>query len=850
MRIKPTDPRQVKLVLISWSVAVAALIGLLTALWFLAPRPAREVLQQAENAVLAEDYSHAVDFYDEFLKHYAAAPNADDVRSLRCLAELRLAERKATASGDWTPAFEVATEQVSALPKEHADSHVMQEFGIALAKIGDGLAQQVKDDPDGASVDRLQSVVNMLETDIPEADRPAQMLDDMKGILQSGKRKKEGRRELDRTLNEIRVKVAGNDVQAAYKSYREFVKAYPELADDVRLTDAMKQVSAAGQKAVTSVQRLLTAVRQERPSGVLAAMPLTVQPVKGELPAGRGKLVFVVEQGTAYGLDAFTGKTVWRRFVALDPRFSLAATQPITARSTTWAPARSDARRGEYGKFFAVTALPVPGPVASDVVLCDPVRQEVLRVDGATGALLWRLVVGVPIVAEPVRADKWLLLLTSEQRLLLIDLATGDSPRYFQLPQAVRLPPVVDAAHGLIFLAADQSNLIVLDIGRCRQLLHVGHEVGTIAAPPAVVGDFLLLPVNDAPGKATIRVFAISKDTEGRPLKHVQTLAVEGSIDTTPVAVGNGVAIVTEQGELSAFERNEAGNKFPFQNVPSRGVSVKEKATHYAISDGGRFWVADRQLTCFAVQADERRIVPRAVPDLRTMRFVQSPVIDGGTMFQVLQRPGMPGVTVSAFDLKQNEAVWQTWVAAPLAAEPTLGSVSGKLTAATASGGMFRAAMDELKPQAKPWEPVLTIDSNRLDKPLCSLLPLPGEMFAMTSGADTRQIVIYDPKEQDKQFRWTVSPCEMSVAPAAFAGGLLTACVDGQVCLLDPEARGDMAKPLQPALKGIMAWEWRAPGGRRRQAGRVVRRRQAIDGDPHQQRRRDGPHRSRDGQGE
>ena len=34
------------------------------------------------------------------------------------------------------------------------------------------------------------------------------------------------------------------------------------------------------------------------------------------------------------------------------------------------------------------------------------------------------------------------------------------------------------------------------------------------------------------------------------------------------------------------------------------------------------------------------------------MKFVQAPIIDGGTMFQVLQKSGMPGVTVSAFDLQ------------------------------------------------------------------------------------------------------------------------------------------------------------------------------------------------------
>ena len=81
----------------------------------------------------------------------------------------------------------------------------------------------------------------------------------------------------------------------------------------------------------------------------------------------------------------------------------------------------------------------------------------------------------------------------------------------------------------------------------------------------------------------------------------------------------------------------------------------------------------------------------------------------------------------------------------------------------------------------------------------------------MTSGADTTQIVIYDPKEQDKQFRWLLSPREMSARPGLFAGGLLTACVNGQVFLLDPEARGDMAKPLEPVVKGVNTWEWRTP---------------------------------------
>ena len=332
VRVKAADPRQVKLVLISWGVAVVALVGLLTAFWAFAPRTPAELRQKAEDAVMAEDYGQAIGVYDDFLKHYPNAPDAAAVRLSRGLAELRLAEKKATASGDWTPAFETAEAEVKALPKDHNDSDVMQKFSIALAKIGEGLAQQAQAHPDTESVGRLQSVVNMLETDIPESNRPTKMLDEIRGVLQHGKQEVEGRRELDRTVDEIRGAAKSSDVQAAYAAYRDLARSYPELTDDPRLTDAMKQVSAVEQKAVQPAQQRLVAVHEERPSGLLAAMPLAVQPVKGTMgkaAEGRGKLVFVVEQGTAYGLDAATGKTLWRRFVALDPKLPAVTALPV-----------------------------------------------------------------------------------------------------------------------------------------------------------------------------------------------------------------------------------------------------------------------------------------------------------------------------------------------------------------------------------------------------------------------------------------------------------------------------------------------------------------------------------------
>ena len=105
----------------------------------------------------------------------------------------------------------------------------------------------------------------------------------------------------------------------------------------------------------------------------------------------------------------------------------------------------------------------------------------------------------------------------------------------------------------------------------------MGHEDGTVAAPPAIVGDFLVLPVNDTPSEATLRVFSISQGQEGESLKPVQTIRMAGSIDTTPVAVGRGAAVVTAQGSLFAIDRNEAGNKLPFQVVASKTVRSRKR---------------------------------------------------------------------------------------------------------------------------------------------------------------------------------------------------------------------------------------------------------------------------------
>jgi outer membrane protein assembly factor BamB len=788
VQVKAADPRQVKIMLFSWGVAVFAILAVLAAFWYFSPATAADIRRKAEDALSKGDFTHAIADYDEFLKSYGKTADADEIRCLRVLAELGRARQQAETSGDWAKAVETAQAQIKEIPKSTSPD-LLQKVGVALALIGEGTAKQAQAKPDLASVTRLLTLTNLIETAVPAANRPGEMLDGIGRILRQCRQKVEGREGIQQAADDVTKAVAADDLPKAYAAYRGVVQSYPALADNAELAAAMKLASAKQQEAVKQGDQTLAVSRDERPLDLIAAMPLAVQSARGDLTAAKGKLQFVVHDGTAFALDEQTGKTLWRRFVSVDTR------PPEKA----WINARK------------VTALPLAGPSGGDVVLCDPFRQELLRVNGLTGALVWRLNVGQPIVSTPVSAGKSLLLLTKDQRLLIIDAATGYAPHYLHLPQPVNLPPVVDAAHGLTYLVADQSNIYVIADGRCRQVLHLGHEKDTIAAAPGVVGNSLVVPVNESPEEATLHVVSITAANKDEPLHSLGRIVVKGTIDTPPVALGNGAAVVTSQGALVALAPNESGEKGLFHVAARLDPPVDEKLEHFALFDGKSFWIAGRQLTSYAVQAGDGQIVPQITLE-QGSKFAESPSIDGGTMFYAAERPGMPGVTVSAIDLATKEPVWQTWLAAPLAAAPTVGSITGKLTTVTASGGMFRMTPAELRKGARPADPIVAVEASQLGKPLSSVLALPEERFAISSGAGTTPIAIYDPQEQERQFRWLVSPHELAAAPASFAGGVMAACTNGEVSLLDPTARVDrMAKPYAITLTGVTEWKWQTP---------------------------------------
>ena len=156
-----------------------------------------------------------------------------------------------------------------------------------------------------------------------------------------------------------------------------------------------------------------------------------------KVPDAEGQVALAAVDGAVYGLDAATGKVLWRRFVGFDAN-------PQAAGLSADAACRRARQRRPAGRYGRTT--------------------NCCGVEGATGRLRWRHAVGEPFDAYPVVADDRILVATRSGKLITIAAESGDSAGYVQLPQGLRVAPVVDPRRSMAYQVADHTNLFVLSL--------------------------------------------------------------------------------------------------------------------------------------------------------------------------------------------------------------------------------------------------------------------------------------------------------------------------------------------------------------------------------------------------
>ena len=782
------------LILVGGGVLLSFLLAGGVLLWWLSRQGADEILLQANADYHKGSYTQAIYKYDQFLEKYPSHTGASLARVHRGLAEMRQATDGST---DWARSLETADRVLKKISSEaEFRSESQAELAALLPAIAQGLAGAAEKNPDQATVDQARKTLAMVEKFVLPSARPATRLTDIGAMLALAQRQIDRGKELDKTVAGMNAAVGRGKDAEAYQVRDALLRQYPSLAADAKLQAAVRAVSQAERSAVKRVELDHAAQTMEPAGRIAVSVALAARQSRSAPPESQGRVIFVRAGEAVYGLDAATGKVLWRRWTGIEANH----------RTPSFPPTAVDDRP------------------ASDAILVDAAGRAVLRVEAATGKLRWRQPIGEPLDAYPVITLSQVLVASRSGRLVSIDLESGKSPGYVQFPQPLRVAPAVDPQGSTIYQVAEHSNLYVLsaETGRAREVVYLGHARGSIVTSPVLASHFLIVAENDRAAESRLRVLNV----EGGRSTPVQEIRLQGHVVTPLVVSDLRVLAVTDVGNLGVFDVSGSDARQPLVRVGEGGA-----ATDVASSDGepgslvrfpfllgAQVLMADSQLTRYDVQSSRGRLQPTGNQD-EDSTTLQRLVAIGPTVFHVRRRAGVPGVLVSAL-AAEDKPYWETALASPLAGEPIVDPTTRQVTAVTVTGSCFRLEAAALKDGNLIDQPVASLLPAEVRQPITDAVPLDAGLLALAAmkgsgvfilAKDSGSTVAPGPIKTPDPFIRVALPDALACRPANFAGGLLAPTKAGQILLLDPASGANRAEPFQPRLESGVSLAWQEP---------------------------------------
>ncbi len=363
------------------------------------------------------------------------------------------------------------------------------------------------------------------------------------------------------------------------------------------LTNAPQNVAGAGPLNVVMRRKVGAGAQGRR---AVTAPPIVVG----------GKIYVLDARNTVYALDQATLRLVWRKDL----------TSTATARNRFFGRESADALGGgltsSNGRIFAATGF-----------------GELVALDGATGAQVWRMNANSPIHASPLAGGGRVFVTTNDSELFAVDANTGEvqwtqsaiaePARMLSSPSPALVGETLVApfASGevIAMLSANGRRLWAEALTRAGTTTSLS-TINDIAGRPAVSGGLVFA------GSQSGTFAAVEMRTGVRvwdkPIASVQT----------PWVAGNFVYLVSTTGELVALDTKTGGVKWTRQLTAYKNVRKKKDLITWTgpVMVGSRLVLAssDGRLEIVSPQ-DGTTLATRTT---RSQIYV-SPAIAGGTIY-------------------------------------------------------------------------------------------------------------------------------------------------------------------------------------------------------------------------
>jgi outer membrane protein assembly factor BamB/TolA-binding protein len=743
---------------------------------------ATELFNKAEEEYRNGTYSTAITLFDEFLQRYESDKNASKARVLRGMAQLRQ-----VADGGKQPrqSLEIAREVLPKIEIEEKFGDARPELASILPDIADGFAIQAGQATDVTKKEELVKLAGEAMKLINNPSYlPASLRKDREnriaGILdklQVAQRSIDQDRDLQAAIGEIKTAAEDGNAQQAYLVRDTLVRTYPALEVNPQLVAAIQSVGEKERQLVRVTEGGPAAKTDDPPA---ASTKVLVALRDGPAGAAPGKPAFVLVEGAAYGLDSASGRVLWRRFVG-------------------------------YESLIPPLALPAAGDgAAPDALVVDSRSRELLRLNGATGQLVWRQALEEPPTAPQVVGDR-IIVTTTAGRIVALDAASGNVAASAQLPQAASVAATNGGSQSRLLQLGEHSTLFVLDSQtlNCTETVYLGHKAGAIFVPPAAVLDQVLVVESPADDYSLLRV--LSPDAKTRRLTAVgRPIRLKGRV-LTPLAVkGRRVALITDLGQLAVYEVDASNPQQPVRLLAGQDASESAPLLSHILFDGNRLWTAGKRCALFDVQAAVQQLSRKWAVN-QDDAFIGPLSLEGDLLVHVRRPLGGAAVLVEGVQAASGQPTWTTHLASPIVALAV--SESRKtVDVLTGEGRLFSLGSDQLR-------------TGYVDSP--SFAPPPGSGPAIwpeaSLSADSSQLLWTESLPGGRVYSYNVagggSPsgqvlpagAEAATAPQLLGSRVLVPLSNGSVVLLEPEASAPSVQPFLPPLEPNNLPLWTRP---------------------------------------
>lgn len=738
---------------------------------------AAELFGQGEDEYRGGNYANAGAIYEKFLKKYPTDPNASLARVRRGMATLR----QVTDDGrNARVGLETARQVLPTIEGEEKFAEARSELATILPEIADEFATQASQTEDAARKTDFVKLANEALTLVNNpAYLPASLRKEREGHisrivdkLKSADRGIQQEKDLAAALEKIGSAAEKGQASVAYQAQSDLLRTYPGLATNPQLVAAVRQVGEKEKQLVTVTTGGPEPFKTDHELGSQRVV-IAYQDEGAPAPAATSEPVFLLIEGAVYGLDATSGRVLWRRFVGYE---ATNMPQPIGEGST------------------------------ADCLLIDAVRHELVRVKGSSGELLWRQKLSGD-AEGPVVAGNRVLLATHTGTVMALDAANGNITATAQLPQRIVVAPAIRQTR--VYQLGEHSTLFVLDATTlaCSETIYLGHQAGELFVPPVAVLDQLLVVTSPADDYSEIRVLTPDANSKKLvPFGRAQRL--KGRI-VTPLAVSAArVAATTDLGQVAVYDVDSAGAKEHLNHIAGLEASEPTPRHAFLTLDRNRLWVASHRSTLFEVQTSLSTLA-RKWTEPHDDAFVAPLKLHGDLLVTARRRGNVPAVLVEGFrSLTGEKPVWTTHVAAPLSALSAT-EAGASVTSLTAEGRLYSIGNDafqnskDLRPTYSPRPKNTSV----LGEPYISP---DGQKIVWTEAQGGGQIVSYDAAAGGKPATFT--PAGHVIAPAIpLFGGVIAPLADGTVALLKPNPADAAATPFLPPLVPDSLPQWTRP---------------------------------------